>query len=755
MHKFKKAMIFSVAAALCAGTLAACDTAFTHPTGIPEGDVVSNGGYVVQKGEYVYFINGVDAYTSDNTYGTPVKGALMRAKKADLLAGKNEAETVIPSLMVAADYTSGLYIYGDRIYYATPNNVKNTDGVIESDYLDFKSAKLDGSDIQNYFNVDDNATVYRFVQDGDTVYVVYADDSDLHSYNTSTKVDTVLAKGTESYVVSSADKTDPVIYYTMGVTDDIDTDNPNTCSYKQIYRVSASATEAPYTYEYSQKYLDEHDGEAPYHNLGTLILDGVGANGEPTMFTHDLNEENQPLTPNGYTYNLLTYTNGGLYFTRKEVTSTSTQGEGGWLYYLSADKLASGWNSVSGNRESNFDVIAQNTDKASSSAIFYLDEKGHHYLYVDGQSIYRADVGENGVAETVNIARNVSGATLMYTDTTSDPAYDYLYFTRSNGSGNSVERAVFNGTQEDYSNLLKKDEYQPVKALDLQHAGSWYNYEVVDGIVYIADAEQIGSTSYNYLAAVDLTKDGKLMNNAEIKAWSEQYQEVVDYIADLKEDKEDLATAIDVYFHTAKDSYFYDNIAYAKEEGGKKDDYLYSTEDQAAFKAYVEGKEGETDLAFKDVRTRNAFILPIGAVNEKDAEDIDTQWKNTLEHYTAPEEEDTSLPVWAWVLIGVGAAIVVAAAILIPVLVTRSRKKKLAEAEKKPKMYVETQVDPTEDVYAPVEEETAPEEAPAEEPATEEAAPQEEPVPEEAPAEEAASEAEQPETKDDAPDSEA
>ena len=50
------------------------------------GEVVSNGGFVVEKGNYVYFINGVEAYSSDNTYGTPVKGALMRIAKSDLEA---------------------------------------------------------------------------------------------------------------------------------------------------------------------------------------------------------------------------------------------------------------------------------------------------------------------------------------------------------------------------------------------------------------------------------------------------------------------------------------------------------------------------------------------------------------------------------------------------------------------------------------------------------------------------------------------
>ena len=132
-NMLKKLMTIFTAGALAvsgAASLAACAGSFKTPSGIPSGAVTSNGGFVVEKGEYVYFINGVETYTSDNTYGQPVKGSLMRITKSDLSAGKNTAEIVIPSLMVAADYSSGIYVYGDRVYYATPNNVKSTSGEI-------------------------------------------------------------------------------------------------------------------------------------------------------------------------------------------------------------------------------------------------------------------------------------------------------------------------------------------------------------------------------------------------------------------------------------------------------------------------------------------------------------------------------------------------------------------------------------------------------------------------------------------------
>ena len=108
----KKFLTIAVAAVMSLGaiSLAACKPAFTPPTEVPTGDPVSNGGFVVKVGEYVYFINGAEANTADNTYGTPVRGSLMRIKEADVKAKKNTAETVIPSLMVAGNHKAGLYV---------------------------------------------------------------------------------------------------------------------------------------------------------------------------------------------------------------------------------------------------------------------------------------------------------------------------------------------------------------------------------------------------------------------------------------------------------------------------------------------------------------------------------------------------------------------------------------------------------------------------------------------------------------------
>lgn len=775
----KKIVVISTAAVLALGALSltACDVKFTPLDGnYSAGTVKSNGGFVVEKGEYVYFVNGVQANTADNTYGTPVKGALMRAKKADIAAQKNDAQTVIPSLMVSADYTSGIYVYGDRVYYATPTNAKNTSGQIENEYLDFKSAKLDGSDIKDYFRVSDNTTVFRYVEQGDAVYLVYVENSDLHSYNTASDVDTVLAEGVSAYTLNSTDKANPWIYYTMSVKENMDTASSVSLAYNQIYRVRADRTEAVYTYEWNWDYLNENnDGKAPYLNLGEIVLDGIGmlnASEPPKNLTHGITQGVAPATPNGYTYTLQAYTNDGIYFVRSDLASadSSTAGAGGSLYYVSEAKIgAQGWNSVKGNAE--LDVVAQPTDtgKASSSAIFYLDEAGaHHYLYVESENIIRADVKTDGsgYADTTVICTDASGAELISIDNTSDVNYSYLYFTRSNGAGYSVERAVYNGSGRDYDVLDYEDEdnsnFKPVKVLDLQHASGWYKYEIIDGYVYFADAETVGSVSYSYVSVVDLTKDGKLMTNSQIETLNEKYKAVTDsskkvgFIAKQGEDvSSNASAAMDYFFHTGstttkyEDTLFYANIQDAVEQG-KKDDFLYSEDEQTAFKNYVEGKgdvEKLVDENGKSYRTRSYFITRLGTIDEADEESIQDYWKNALQIY-APEEEEgeEALPTWAWALIGVGIGlVVVGAGVLTFFLVRKKKQLDKANAPKVQRMKVDTTDDKSVDVYAeePAEEAEEVVEEPAEEAVEEEPAeetPAEEP--EEAPAEDPVEETE-------------
>ncbi len=741
--KFRKITTIFAAGALAvsAFSLTACDGSFTPPKGIPSGEVHSNGGFVVEVGDYYYFINGSESYTADNTYGKPVKGSLMRVTKGGLAA--NSAETVIPSLMTASDYSSGIYIYGDRVYYATPNNIKNTAGDVENDYLAFKSAKLDGTDVRSYMTASSNSTNYRFVQVGGQVYLMYYQDSELHSYRTSDKKDILLAKDVASYVFNRTDKEDPYVYYTMSVTMGIDEVNGSKAlDFNQIYRARADVSECPYAalrdYKWNEEYLEENDDEVPYVNLGTLVLDGVGAvyRENPTIFSHDLGD-NTPLTASGYSYSLQTYENGGLYFKREDLTQTGTVGEGGWLYYLAADKLENSWNSVTGNSDSYLSVVARPTDaaNASASALYYVENNRHHYIYLKDNSILRADVDEAGAATVTRIAQNTGAPTLVSLDL-SDSKYQYVYYTIAGNGGNYIYRAVINGEEEDYRTLGydENEPYRPVRILNIEHAKSWYNFEIIGTYLFFADAESLGSTSYNYTSYIDLANGGSsVMDNSALKSYNEKFEETTGTDGTLSklnsDNKTNLSNAIKYYFYTGETQQFYDNIDEAKTETGKENT-LYSPEEVSEFAEYVGGGN----------QLRSDFVKRIGKLSQTDEDAIKDYWRLTLQHYTAPtEEESGGLPAWSWAIIGVGiGVIVIGVGVCVFLLLKKSDED---ENEKEEKMFVDTTDDRSVDVYS----DAAPEES-SEEPSEESSEKTEEPVEEtaEEPSEESSEETEEP-----------
>ena len=179
---------------------------------VATGEVSSNGGFLAEKGEYVYFINGVEDYTANNDFGKPVTGSLVVAKKSE----PAKAEVVVPKLFTAGDYTAGVTIYGDYVYYATPSAEKDTTGAIATGYLEFYRTKLDGSETEMFTRVNGNGTVYRYLEVGGTVYLVYTNAYDENEdgdtvtsvvcYDTAAKKETTVAQDVASVTYQEREK---------------------------------------------------------------------------------------------------------------------------------------------------------------------------------------------------------------------------------------------------------------------------------------------------------------------------------------------------------------------------------------------------------------------------------------------------------------------------------------------------------------------------------------------------------------------
>lgn len=608
----KKFVIAFLAIVLVFALFVGCGGNYTSKAldGDISGSVKSNGGFVVQKGNYVYFINGSEDYTAKNTFGKVEKGALMRISTADLAAGNyDKTDVVVPLLMVSQDYTSGIYVYGDRVYYATPTSTKNKDGKVENSYIDFKSSKLDASSTMRdyYFRLSNNAAAFRYVEVDDVVYCMYVDttNKEIHSYNTKTGKDTVLVKNYESYLFDSSDVTNPNVYYTMGVEKKVgySEGSTNQEKYKQVYSVKADATKSPYEIDLSTDYTDKDSGEVmEYINLGKLVFDGIGASDAVTVFNH--NGKNGA-TGVGYTYTLIKYDNGGLYYTKANTTVTSSVGDGGQLYYIADNSFGSDWNAVTGNDNSANVQLAPDTNSAGASAIFYIENNAHYYMYVNDSAIVRVKVGDSSnsfKAEEVYLTKNASGATLLYIEG------EFVYYSVSGTNGNTLNRIKYNGQESEYNIMESADDViKAEKYLDIEYNSSWYKPEIVAGNVFFADATTYG---YNYVYTMP-----NPATNKDLAELNEKLEKVNDLFTEIAEDYSDISNAAKYYFYTADK----DTI--------KTDDYLesYKEDELTIFDAFVsmtkssfatdELKDGD-----KAMNVSTYFYNMIGSMKSSDAE---------------------------------------------------------------------------------------------------------------------------------------
>lgn len=213
---------------------------FTPLTGDTSGEVLSNGGLAVSKGNYIYYVNGLASKDMNNTFGTPVYGAIMRILKTDLdevlstavdtesielteaeeAAGltlakkalalaqemvKQKAETLVPKMLYTANTSAkgsnGIFIYKDRLYYTSPSTTWDRDGAIESSKLQLLSCKLDGTDTQVHYLFNSNSSIVTITETSNSVYAMFStSQGDIHCFDLVSGKDKVVAKDAETGV---------------------------------------------------------------------------------------------------------------------------------------------------------------------------------------------------------------------------------------------------------------------------------------------------------------------------------------------------------------------------------------------------------------------------------------------------------------------------------------------------------------------------------------------------------------------------
>ena len=451
------------------------------------------GGFMAETDKYVYFINGIGSSTANNTFGAPVKGALLAADKSDL----SKYCVVVPKLFVAGDYDAGVYIYGDYVYYGSPSTEKNAAGNIASDELVFARTKLDGTATETFLTVKTLSTQYRIMQgaDGD-VYIVYydSDESALISFNTADRTSVTVAKtaldvesealAAYTFVDNSATGDAAVIYTTTVYTDEYDAKAAESDDYER--------DTAKYNKVYAYKAGDAVEGDC----AGKEVLNG---------------DKNIPVN-----YEITLINNGYVFYMTSDSTSI-----GGNTYAVAVADLYAGQTGV----------VAQNADNATSDAVMVSLEADSEEVYVLNESkiIKTTVIGDNKLTEkTVASCDTISR--LLFKDGI------YMYYLNTEN-----ELCRINIDADNRDNYSEEDLAEQ-RISEGSIATDWYSPEVVDGKVFYCDNSTTGAS---YIKYADMSAEVVVDRNEDTDEIEECYIEGQKFLAEGKMLDDDRASIVE------------------------------------------------------------------------------------------------------------------------------------------------------------------------------------------------------------------
>ncbi|HRX14231.1 MAG TPA: hypothetical protein P5087_04365 [Eubacteriales bacterium] len=163
--------------------------------GNTSGQVYSNGGLAVIKGDYLYYVNGCPSSNGvENTYGKVEIGAVVRislfnmnqamisANPEDVIEAN--AEIVVPKIIYSENVTqkflNGIHIFGDRLYYTTPDTTIDREGAAQYTRLAIKSCNLDGTDTMHHYIFDESDYTVAFAEINGVPYACFVQNANLY-----------------------------------------------------------------------------------------------------------------------------------------------------------------------------------------------------------------------------------------------------------------------------------------------------------------------------------------------------------------------------------------------------------------------------------------------------------------------------------------------------------------------------------------------------------------------------------------------
>ena len=433
------------------------------------GAILENDGFIAKTENYVYFINGVAENTEDNTFGMPIKGSLVAAKRSDIESGAENVERciVVPKLFVASDTEMGVFLKGDYVYYMTPTTDKNSSGSVSHNEMEFARTKLDGTETKTYIKIGTPSDKYRILENDGTVYLVINDstNSRIVCYSTADGSVKEIAKTDSKTNVKTSAAGNPDEYESLADFTFVDRNH------------TAEGVVAFTNTVYLDQYDEDEAGRNTQYSRTTAQYN--------KLYVYKIGDEKATLALNGKagnkTYAVNFIKNGVVYYTATPAVGLVTDAEG---YAASVAELLSG----------NVGDRVYNSDYANSSnVIVSLDEV---YTNVSG-TVKRVSLTDYTKSNEENVATIDSSSTLIEVKTEGNDTYLYYLNDKSEycriklGFGNKYERIS-----------------------DGSVVTAWYVPYIIENYAYYCDNSSAGFT---YVRAVSIAQSNLVPVDADGK----------------------------------------------------------------------------------------------------------------------------------------------------------------------------------------------------------------------------------------------
>lgn len=414
--------------------------------------VTGNGGMAVTQGNYLYFINGVTSYEGDNTFGKVVKGAIMRHTLDENGKIVGEAETIVPKKVFCSSQNAGMYVYGEWIYYVTPTNVKDSEGVVQTDYIEFMRTKVDGTSTQMVFKLKGNSTEYAFSKDA----LCYYSESALYTVKLDGKGESKLIadeitscvfprEGEDNPALTTKDG-DQYVYYTKKSEVTTDTNN--------------------------ELWVASMDGSFNEKMIGKLSYFSAE---EQAKFENLTDASQYPDYTKVYTFTIKKYEDGVLYYSKSYTENSSAVDVGIYAYNVENDYLNAS--------EVKFDPAKEKKYSSSTYTSVYTFGDADKIIVSDDSKLWMvsATTKEEVFATSVKVISVIKTAESEYV----------MYYTKTDA--NDVYKFKITSIAENKESAVKVTISTP----DV----SWLNIEQTGNYIFYVNP------AYKYVHRIDLTAE--------------------------------------------------------------------------------------------------------------------------------------------------------------------------------------------------------------------------------------------------------